>query len=305
MIDLTPLDVRKKRDDFKRVVRGYDPVQVDAFLEVVSDRLEQLAREHGSLTDQVAHMQKQLDTYQERERALNEALLAAQELREEARSQAERDAAVRLREAEAHAEAILLDADQAIRHSGRRMEDLRARRRQFLKSLRSVMERFEDYLELEETRLESEPEDLGDLLEKLESDLVPEDEREAEVRVSPPAAATAPTAADPAPGAASPTESGAVPAPPPGTVGDDRAAGSGGGGTLDATDGPVARTDDAVGGETAAPADVLGAPSANGHSEDPAQRATDAVEEADSGSRIATHQPITPTDAGGPGAPAT
>lgn len=171
MIDLTPLDVRKKKQDFKRSVRGYDPVQVDSFLELVSDRLEQLVREHGSLTDRVANMQRQLDTYQERERALNEALLAAQELREEARSQSERDAQVRLREAETHAEAILLDADQAIRHSQRRLEDLRARRRHFLKSLRSVMERFEDYLELEETRLESEPEDLGDLIERLETDL--------------------------------------------------------------------------------------------------------------------------------------
>ncbi|MDX1579022.1 MAG: DivIVA domain-containing protein [Gemmatimonadota bacterium] len=171
MIDLTPLDVRKKKDDFKRAVRGYDPMQVDAFLDVVADRLEQLVREHGSLSDKLEHLESSLASYQERERALNEALLAAQELREEARSQAERDAAVRLREAETHAEAILLDADQAIRHSQRRMEDLRARRRQFLKSLRGMMDRLEDYLELEETRLETEAEDLGDLLERLETDL--------------------------------------------------------------------------------------------------------------------------------------
>jgi len=171
MIDLTPLDVRKKKDDFKRAVRGYDAQQVDAFLDVVADRLETLVREHGSLGDKVGHLDGSLKTYQERERALNEALLAAQELREEARSQAERDASVRLREAETHAEAILLDADQAIRHSQRRLEDLRARRRQFLKALRTMMDRFEDYLELEETRLESEPEDLGDLLERLQTDI--------------------------------------------------------------------------------------------------------------------------------------
>jgi len=181
MIDLTPLDVRKKREDFKRSVRGYDPAQVDAFLEIVSDRLEQIVREHGMVSDQAAHMQRQLETYQVREHALNEALLAAQELREEARSQAERDAAVRLREAETHAEAILLDADQAIRHAQRRLQELRARRRQFLKSLRSVMERFEDHLELEEARLETEPEDLGDLLERLDHDLVPPLEEPEEV----------------------------------------------------------------------------------------------------------------------------
>ncbi|MGH7540238.1 MAG: DivIVA domain-containing protein [Gemmatimonadota bacterium] len=174
MIDLTPLDVRKKKEDFKRAVRGYDAGQVDSFLDLVADRLEQLVREHSSLAQRVEGMREQLSTYQEREKALNEALLAAQELREEARSQAERDAAVRLREAETHAEAILLDADQAIRHSQRRLEDLRARRTQFLRSLRTVLDRFHDYVELEETRLESEPEDLGTLLEKLEGDIGPE-----------------------------------------------------------------------------------------------------------------------------------
>lgn len=292
MIDLTPLDVRKKRDDFKRTVRGYDPAQVDAFLEIVSDRLEQLVREHGTLSDQAAHMQKQLETYQERERALNEALLAAQELREEARSQSERDAAVRLREAETHAEAILLDADQAIRHSGRRLDDLRARRRQFLKSLRSVMERFEDYLELEETRLETEPEDLGDLLERLEHDLVPSEgsapaapvaQPEPAAEAEPPAAAELP--ADPEPSA--------DPAPLTIEVEDG-----------DAVDGDVisaAADADAAPGDPVEPAEVLAAPSANGHSEDTAPQVTEAVDEAGSGSRIGTPQAITPGDAGGPG----
>ena len=41
MIDLTPLDVRNKRGDFKKLMRGYDPQEVDVFLEIVADRLAQ------------------------------------------------------------------------------------------------------------------------------------------------------------------------------------------------------------------------------------------------------------------------
>jgi cell division initiation protein len=175
MIDLTPLDVRKKMDDFRRAVRGYDVPQVNSFLSLVADRLEELVVDHRSLVQEVDSLRQQLAVYREREKALNEALLAAQELREEARSQADRDAAVRLREAETHAEAILLDADQAIRHAQRRMEDLRARRTHFIRSVRSMLDRFTDYVQLEETRLEAEPEDLGDLLERLEADLEKED----------------------------------------------------------------------------------------------------------------------------------
>ena len=171
MIDLTPLDVRKKAEDFRRAVRGYDVAQVDSFLSIVAERLEELVGDHRALVQEVDSLRQQLAVYREREKALNEALLAAQELREEARSQADRDAAVRLREAETHAEAILLDADQAIRHAQRRMEDLQARRTHFIRSVRSMLDRFTDYVQLEETRLEAEPEDLGDLLERLEGDL--------------------------------------------------------------------------------------------------------------------------------------
>lgn len=170
MIDLTPLDVRKKKEDFRRAVRGYDVAQVDSFLSIVADRLQELVGDHRTLAQEVDSLRQQLAVYREREKALNEALLAAQELREEARSQADRDAAVRLREAETHAEAILLDADQAIRHAQRRMEDLRARRTHFIRSVRSMLDRFTDYVQLEEARLEGESDDLGDLLDRLEGE---------------------------------------------------------------------------------------------------------------------------------------
>lgn len=174
MIDLTPLDVRKKKEDFKRSMRGYDPEQVDSFLQIVADRLEELIGLERSLGERVSSLEGQLNRYQERERALNEALLAAQELREEARSQAERDAALRMREAETHAEAILLDADQAIRQSQRRLDDMRARRGHLVRSLRGLLERFSEYLDLEEARLDAEPDDLTDLVERLEGDIVRE-----------------------------------------------------------------------------------------------------------------------------------
>ena len=180
MIDLTPLDVRKKKEDFKRAVRGYDMNQVGSFLDLAADRLEQLVGEERRLADRLSSLEEQLARYQERERALNEALLAAQELREEARSQAERDASLRLREAETHAEAILLDADQAIRHSQRRLEDLQARRGHLLRSYRNLIDRFGEFIDLEEARIDAEPEDLKDLLQRLEGDISPDEEEPAE-----------------------------------------------------------------------------------------------------------------------------
>ena len=86
MIDLTPLDVRKKKGDFRRGLRGYEPQQVDDFLDVVADRLDALVREHQAFGDQVRRLEQQVAEYREREKALTEALVTAQEMREEMRA---------------------------------------------------------------------------------------------------------------------------------------------------------------------------------------------------------------------------
>src|SRR5688500_5262723 len=60
MIDLTPLEVRKKKGDFRRAMRGYDPALVDDFIDLVADRLEQLVRDHFALTERVGRQEQQI-----------------------------------------------------------------------------------------------------------------------------------------------------------------------------------------------------------------------------------------------------
>jgi len=162
-MDLTPLDVRKKKEDFRRVVRGYDPAEVDGFLEVVSDRLEDLVARELRLREQSELLREQLAAFQDRERALNEALVTAQELREEARAQAEKTADLRVREAERQAEAIRRDAELAVQGARRGLDDLRVRRSSFLRSLRATLEHFLAELNEEErrARVGSDDEDLA------------------------------------------------------------------------------------------------------------------------------------------------
>ncbi|MCL7927052.1 MAG: DivIVA domain-containing protein [marine benthic group bacterium] len=152
MIDLTPLDVRKKKDDFRRAVRGYDPAQVDGFLDLVADRLEDLVGRELRLREQSDLLKEQLAAFQEREKALNEALVTAQELREEARAQAEKTADLRVREAERQAREIRRDAESAVQGARRGLDDLRVRRAGFLRSLRSTIEHFLAEIEDEEKR---------------------------------------------------------------------------------------------------------------------------------------------------------
>lgn len=152
-MELTPLDVRKKRDDFKRAVRGYDPAQVDAFLEMCAERLDELVQRDRRNEAELEGLRERLSAFEERERALNEALVTAQELREEARAQAEKGADLKLREAEREATAIRERAEAATEAARRALEDLKVRRAGFLRSLRWSLERFLGEIEEEERRL--------------------------------------------------------------------------------------------------------------------------------------------------------
>ena len=141
MIDLTPLEVRKKKGDFRRMMRGYDPALVDDFLDMVADRMEQLVRQSLANTERLSVLEAQVTEFRERERALTEALVTAQEMRNEIRDQVAKEADIARREAEAHAETIRVGALTARQKEEEAIRRLRARQMQLLGSYRSFLER--------------------------------------------------------------------------------------------------------------------------------------------------------------------
>lgn len=153
MIDLTPLDVRKKKGDFARSLRGYDPGVVDGFLDLVAERMEELVRENVALKERTANLADTVAGFRDREQAMNEALVSAQQLREELRAQASRDSELLLREAKSEAEQIRAEARReaaAAVEARRRVEGQRLR---FLRNFRTFVERQLTEIEMEEERL--------------------------------------------------------------------------------------------------------------------------------------------------------
>lgn len=153
MIDLTPLDVRKKKGDFRRGMRGYDPAMVDEFLDVVADRLEELVRENIALRERISGLDQAVTSYRERERAMNDALVSAQQLREETRTQATREAELVLREARAEAERIVSEAQGEVSGAADAVRRIQAQRAWFLRAFRAFVERQLVEIEQEEERL--------------------------------------------------------------------------------------------------------------------------------------------------------
>jgi DivIVA domain-containing protein len=136
---LTPLDVR--RYEFGRVMRGYDPARVDQFREQVADELERLTRLNQELEQKARGFHDQLKSFRERDKALNEALVSAQQLRSEMKEQAERESQLTLREAQVQAERILSEAQSDIRRLEDELAALERFRRNYLTQLRAFVER--------------------------------------------------------------------------------------------------------------------------------------------------------------------
>ena len=141
MIDLTPLDVKKKKGDFRRAVRGYDTAAVDDFLDTVSARMEELVRENVMAAARLESMTESIGNYRERERAMNEALVSAQQLREEMREQAAREADLVLREARAEGERIVGEARRQATAAAEALRRIQGQRVRFLRLFRTLVER--------------------------------------------------------------------------------------------------------------------------------------------------------------------
>jgi len=152
MIDITPLDVRKKQGDFAKAMRGYASQEVDTFLELVAERLEELVKEVLTLRERTTQLQAQADAQTGRERAVQEALITAQSLRDEIQDQARREAELLKREAVTHAERVLADAERGVEERRAVLDDLERKRARFLKSLRLLLERELELVVVEEGR---------------------------------------------------------------------------------------------------------------------------------------------------------
>ena len=152
MIDLTPLDVRKKAGDFKRGLRGYDPEEVDGFLQLAAERLEELVKENLTLRERSERLQEQVAAHEERERAVQEALVVAQQLRVDLKAQAEREADLQKREAEAELARRMAEGTDRLEAMQRTLEGLDKRRRRFLRAFRTLLQRELEALEAEEAQ---------------------------------------------------------------------------------------------------------------------------------------------------------
>jgi cell division initiation protein len=136
---ITPLDINQQQ--FKgKLLGGIDPDDVDGFLQLVSQEMEDLIRENTDLKERGQELGTAMDEMRQREVALRETMLAAQKITEEMKANALKEAAVIVSEAELKADRIVADAEQRLVQLNNQIRDLRREKVQFESALKSMLD---------------------------------------------------------------------------------------------------------------------------------------------------------------------
>ena len=137
-MNITPLDITQKQ--FRRVFRGLDPEEVEAFLGLVAVELEALLKDYANLHDDAQRKREQLAEFRERERALQETLVAAQKASEEIRDSARKEAEITISDAELQAEKIVQSGHARFLRIVDDINELKRQRLQFETNVRTLVE---------------------------------------------------------------------------------------------------------------------------------------------------------------------
>ncbi len=147
---ITPLDIQQKQ--FPMKFRGFDVEEVYAFLEVVREEMEDLLRENASLKEEVHRSENQIKEYRDMETTLRETLMTAQQMVEEYKTNARKEAELLIREAELKADTLMKEAQDKVVKIHEDIVDLKGIRRHFKEELKRLVEGHMRMLEFDKER---------------------------------------------------------------------------------------------------------------------------------------------------------
>ncbi|ERK30353.1 DivIVA domain-containing protein [Clostridium intestinale] len=102
---ITPMDISNK--EFKKGLRGYNPEEVDEFLDEIVDNYEELYKDNALLKEKVSALSEKIEHYGKIENTIQNTLLLAQNAAEQARSSAKKEADLLVKNANDTAQKIL------------------------------------------------------------------------------------------------------------------------------------------------------------------------------------------------------
>lgn len=102
---LTPMDINNK--EFKKGLRGYNSDEVDEFLDEIVDNYEELYKENANLKEKLNNANEKVEYYSKIESTIQSTLVLAQNAAEQAKSSAQKESELILKNANETAQKVL------------------------------------------------------------------------------------------------------------------------------------------------------------------------------------------------------
>ena len=145
---ITPNDIHNK--DFSTKFKGFDPEEVNDFLEEVKKELETLIRDNKDLEKRVKFNEEKVEYFNSIQETLNKSILVAQEAADRLRENARKDAEIIVFEAEKAAQAMLKEAAEKATDINRETDLIKKETRIFRQRLQILTQTQLDMIKNEE-----------------------------------------------------------------------------------------------------------------------------------------------------------
>ena len=151
---LTPLEI--KQQEFKRIMRGYDPVEVDTFMDIVGTEFEKILNNVKEYEKKILLLESELSNFKEVESTLKQTLMNVQENSDKSLANSRKEANLIKKEAELQAQKLIDDARRERDTITEEVITLKTQKQSLIARLRHVLTsqlELMDVLELEDMDL--------------------------------------------------------------------------------------------------------------------------------------------------------
>ena len=135
---LSSIDIRKQ--EFKKILRGFDPVEVEAFLEMVADEHDMVQKSNTELKEKVAGLEQRVRDYENVEADLKKTLTDARYSADASKVSSRKEADIVLKEAEFKAERLTDESRREIARLKGEIHTLQSHKKQLSGTAASAFE---------------------------------------------------------------------------------------------------------------------------------------------------------------------
>ncbi len=134
---ITPMDIKEHR--FKKGITGYNQHEVNTFMELVAETIEELAKSNNDLEQKLKDSHAKLAEHKEREKILRETITTAQKMVEDLKNNAKKEADLIISEAKVRGDELVKKAHERVVKLQEEIYQLKKQRMEMQTAIKAIL----------------------------------------------------------------------------------------------------------------------------------------------------------------------